>query len=61
MIIKHEPGRSLQGLSGVRIVCIGRDIPELTASVGGLKTRMPLQPRTPLPKSMRLFVFLATF
>ena len=40
MIVKHGLGRSLQGLSEVGIVCVGRDIPKLTASVGGLKTRM---------------------
>ena len=40
MIVMHGPGRSLQGLSGVRIVCVGRDIPELAASLGGSKTRM---------------------
>ena len=31
MIDKHGPRRSLQGLSGVGIVCVGRDIPELCA------------------------------
>ena len=40
MIFKPEPGRSLKGLSGVGIVCIGRDIPKLVASLGGSKTRM---------------------
>ena len=40
MIIKYGPERSFQGLSGVGNVCIGRDIPELTASKGGLRTRM---------------------
>ena len=45
MIVKHGLGRSLQGLSGVRIVCVGRNILELRAlflvvSLGGVKTRM---------------------
>ena len=31
MIVKHGAGRSLQGLSGVENVCVGRDIPELRA------------------------------
>ena len=40
MIVQHGPGQSLQGLSGVGIVCVGRDIPELVPSLGGSKTRM---------------------
>ena len=40
MVVKYGPGRCLQGLSGVGNVCIGRDIPEFTASEGGLRTRM---------------------
>ena len=31
MIAKHGAGRSLQGLSEVGNVCVGRDIPELRA------------------------------
>ena len=31
MVVKHGLGQSLQGLSGVGIVCVGRDIPELAA------------------------------
>ena len=31
MIFKHGAGQRLQGLSGVRNVCVGRDIPELRA------------------------------
>ena len=40
MIVKYGQGLILQGLSGVKNVCIGRDILELTVSKGGLKTRM---------------------
>ena len=45
MIVKHGPRRSLQGLSGVGIVCVGRNILELcalflAASLGGAKTQM---------------------
>ena len=31
MIVEHEAGQSLQGLSGVGNVCVGRDIPDLRA------------------------------
>ena len=31
MVVKHGLGQSLQGLSGVIIVCVGRDILELCA------------------------------
>ena len=45
MITKYGPGRSLQGLSGVGIACVGRNIPELhapflVAPLGGSKTVM---------------------
>ena len=35
MIVKHGANRSLQGLSGVGNVCVGRDIPELRARFCG--------------------------
>ena len=31
MIVKHGAGRSLQGLSEVENVCVGRDTPKLRA------------------------------
>ena len=45
VVSKYEPGRRLQGLSGVGIVCVLETIIELctpfmAASLGGLKTRM---------------------
>ena len=45
VITKYGPGQSLQGLSGVGIACVGRNIlelhaPFLAAPLGGLKTGM---------------------
>ena len=45
MVSKYEPGRRLQGLSGVEIVCFLENIielctPFLAASLGGSKTGM---------------------
>ena len=38
MIVKHGAGRSLQGLNGVGIVCVRRDIPELRGLLFGCVT-----------------------
>ena len=43
VVSKYEPGRRLQGLSGVKIVCVSDTIielctPFLAASLGGSKT-----------------------
>ena len=38
MAVKHGTGRSMQGLSGVGNVCIGRDIPELSGLLCGCAT-----------------------
>ena len=52
MIVKHGPGQSLQGLSGVGIVCVGRNISELRALFLAASLEWnPLQPRIPPSKS----------
>ena len=38
MTMKHGAGPSLQGLSGVGNVCIGRDIPKLRGLLYGCAT-----------------------
>ena len=40
MTVKHGADRSVQGLSGVRNVCVGRDIPKLRGLLCGYVTRM---------------------
>ena len=67
VISKYGLGRRLQGLSGVGIVCVLKNILELcalflAASLGGLKTGMEsFAAKSTLPKSLGLFVFLSTF
>ena len=67
VVSKYELGRRLQGLSGVGIVFVSETIIELCTPflVASLVVRKlawnPLQPRTPPPKSMGLFVFLFAF
>ena len=40
MVVKHGAGQSVQGLSGVENVCVGRDVPELRGLLCGYVTRM---------------------
>ena len=50
-------------LSGVGNVCIGRDIPEFTASEGGLRTRMEssCSQEHPLLNQWGFFMFFSIF
>ena len=62
MCVKHGVSRSLQGLSGVENVCVGRDIPELRALFCGFVNSNEIlyneetpPPPPPPPQSMGFF------
>ena len=59
MTVKYGAGRRLQGLRGVKNVCVGRIFLSYVACFVAAQHELnPLQPRTPPPKSMG---FLCSF